>query len=58
MWTHTPPASAPSEQPLTLTLHMAQPKTVSAVRTAATPSDQYFIEILNAAAAGGLRRSR
>jgi len=37
---------------------MAQPKTVSAVRTAATPSNQYFIEILNAAAAGGLRRSR
>ena len=31
-WTHTPPESAPSEQPLTLTLHIAQPKTVSAVR--------------------------
>jgi hypothetical protein len=32
MWTHMPPASAPSEQPLTLTLHIAQPKSVSAVR--------------------------
>lgn len=31
-WTHTAVASAPSEQPLTLTLHIAQPKTVSAVR--------------------------
>jgi hypothetical protein len=31
-WTHMPPASAPSEQPLTLMLHIALPKTVSAVR--------------------------
>ena len=38
-WTHTPPASAPSEQPLTLTLHIAQPKTVSAVRLHYRPTD-------------------
>ena len=31
-WTHTPPPSAPSEKPLTLTLQIAQPKAVSAVR--------------------------
>ena len=31
-WVHTPPASAPSEKPLTLVLQIAQPKTVSAVR--------------------------
>ena len=36
---HTPPPSAPSEQPLTLTLHMAQPKTVSAVRLHYRPTD-------------------
>ena len=39
MWTHMPPASAPSEQPLTLTLHLAQPKTVSAVRLHFRPTD-------------------
>ncbi len=39
MWTHMPPASAPSEQPLTLTLHIAQPKTVSAVRLHFRPTD-------------------
>ena len=39
MWSHMPPASAPSEQPLTLTLHLAQPKTVSAVRLHFRPSD-------------------
>ena len=39
MWTHMPPASAPSEQPLTLTLHIAQPKTVSAVRVHFRPTD-------------------
>jgi len=38
-WTHMPPASAPSEQPLTLTLHIAQPKTVSAVRLHYRPMD-------------------
>jgi hypothetical protein len=38
-WTHTPPASAPSEQPLTLTLHIAQPKTASAVRLHYRPTD-------------------
>lgn len=38
-WTHTPPASAPSEQPLMLTLHIAQPKTVSAVRLHYRPTD-------------------
>jgi hypothetical protein len=31
-WTHTAPATAPSEQPLTLTLRIAQPKAVHAVR--------------------------
>ena len=39
MWTHMPPASAPSEQPLTLTLHIAQPKTVSTVRLHFRPTD-------------------
>jgi hypothetical protein len=39
LWTHMPPASAPSEQPLTLTLHIAQPKTVSAVRLHFRPTD-------------------
>ena len=38
-WTHTPPASAPSEKPLTLTLLIAQPKTVSAVRLHYRPTD-------------------
>jgi hypothetical protein len=38
-WAHTPPASAPSEQPLTLTLHISQPKTVSAVRLHYRPTD-------------------
>jgi hypothetical protein len=38
-WTHTPPASAPSEKPLTLTLQIAQPKTVSAVRLHYRPTD-------------------
>jgi hypothetical protein len=39
LWTHTPPASAPSEKPLTLTLQIAQPKTVSAVRLRYRPTD-------------------
>ncbi len=39
VWTHMPPPSAPSEQPLTLTLHLAQPKTVSAVRLHFRPTD-------------------
>jgi hypothetical protein len=39
LWTHTPPASAPSEKPLTLTLQIAQPKTVSAVRLHYRPTD-------------------
>ena len=38
-WTHTPPASAPSEKPLTLTLQIAQPKTVRAVRLHYRPTD-------------------
>ena len=38
-WTHVPPASAPSEQPLTVTLHIAQPKQVSAVRLHYRPTD-------------------
>ena len=38
-WTHTPPASAPSEKPLTLTLQIAQPKTVSVVRLHYRPTD-------------------
>jgi hypothetical protein len=38
-WTHVPPATAPSEQPLALTLHIAQPKTVSAVRLHYRPMD-------------------
>jgi hypothetical protein len=38
-WTHTPPASAPSEKPLTLALQIAQPKTVSAVRLHYRPTD-------------------
>jgi hypothetical protein len=39
VWTHMAPASAPSEQSLTLTLHLAQPKTVSAVRLHYRPTD-------------------
>ena len=39
MWNHMPPASAPSEQPLTLTLHLAQTKTVSTVRLHFRPTD-------------------
>ncbi len=39
MWTHTPPVSAPSEKPLTLTLHIVQPKGVSAVRLHYRPTD-------------------
>ena len=31
-WTHNPPASAPSEQPLSLSLRLAQPKEIAAVR--------------------------
>jgi hypothetical protein len=38
-WTHTPPASAPSEKPLTLALQIAQPKTVSVVRLHYRPTD-------------------
>jgi len=38
-WTHVPPASAPSEQPLTLTLHVNQSKTLSAVRLHYRPTD-------------------
>jgi hypothetical protein len=38
-WAHTPPASAPSEKPLTLALQIAQPKTVSAVRLHYRPTD-------------------
>jgi hypothetical protein len=38
-WTHTPPPSAPSEKPLTLTLQIAQPKTVSVVRLHYRPTD-------------------
>ena len=38
-WMHTPPASAPSEQPLTVALHLSQPKTVSAVRLHYRPLD-------------------
>lgn len=38
-WTHTPPASAPSEKPLTVTLQIAQPKTVRAVRLHYRPTD-------------------
>ncbi len=38
-WTHTPPASAPSERPLTVTLRIAQPKTVSSVRLHYRPLD-------------------
>ena len=39
VWTHTPPASAPSEKPLTVALQIAQPKTVSAVRLHYRPTD-------------------
>jgi hypothetical protein len=39
LWTHTPPASAPSEKPLTLILQITQPKTVSAVRLHYRPTD-------------------
>src|SRR5204862_7066591 len=38
-WAHTPPASAPSEKPLTLALQIAQSKTVSAVRLHYRPTD-------------------
>jgi len=38
-WNHMPPASAPSELPLTLTVHLAQPKTVKAVRLHFRPTD-------------------
>jgi hypothetical protein len=38
-WAHTPPASAPSEKPLTLALQIAQPKTVSVVRLHYRPTD-------------------
>ena len=38
-WTHTAVASAPSEQPLIVTLRIAQPKTVSAVRLHYRPMD-------------------
>ena len=38
-WMHTPPASAPSEKPLTLALQLAQPKTVSVVRLHYRPTD-------------------
>ncbi len=39
LWSHMPGASAPSEQPLTLTLHLVQPKAVSAVRLHYRPTD-------------------
>jgi len=39
LWTHTSPVSAPSEKPLTLTLQIVQPKTVSAVRLHYRPTD-------------------
>jgi len=39
IWSHMPPASAPSEQPLTLTLHIEQPKLVSSVRLHYRPLD-------------------
>ncbi|MDP8988924.1 MAG: hypothetical protein M3N41_02430 [Acidobacteriota bacterium] len=39
VWSHTPPAWAPSEQALTLTLHLARAKTVSAVRLHFRPAD-------------------
>jgi hypothetical protein len=38
-WTHTPPPSTPSEQPLALTLHIAQPKSVDTVRLHYRPLD-------------------
>jgi hypothetical protein len=38
-WIHTPPASAPSEKPLTLVLQISQPKTVSVVRLHYRPTD-------------------
>ena len=38
-WSHTPPLSAPSEQPLVLTLKIAQPKTVAAARLHYRPLD-------------------
>jgi hypothetical protein len=38
-WTHTPPSSAPSDQPLTLTLRIAQPKAVNSVRLHYRPMD-------------------
>ncbi len=51
LWTHTPPASAPSEKPLTLMLQIAQPKTVSAVRLHYRPTDAAAAtQVLEAAA--------
>jgi hypothetical protein len=38
-WTHSPPASAPSEQPLTVSLRINQPKTVNRVRLHYRPAD-------------------
>ena len=39
VWTHTPPAATPSEQPLALTLHIAQPRSVNTVRLHYRPLD-------------------
>jgi hypothetical protein len=50
-WTHTPPASAPSEKPLTLALQIAQPKTVSVVRLHYRPTDPAAVtQVLEVAA--------
>lgn len=38
-WTHTPPPATPSEQPLALTLHIVQPKSVNTVRLHYRPLD-------------------
>ena len=38
-WMHTPPLSAPSEQPLAVTLKITQPKMVSAIRLHYRPLD-------------------
>lgn len=38
-WSHAPPPSTPSEQPLVLALHIAEPKSVSAVRLHYRPLD-------------------
>jgi hypothetical protein len=38
-WTHMPPASAPSEQPLVVVLRITQPKTVGTVRLHYRPLD-------------------